>query len=814
MFHHRTAWRPLLLVFVVLVVQWGGRQAPFVNEELALVRDNEDLHAWDSPWVLVAPPPREGGGWRARPLAHASLSLDTLVFGARAQSFRLVQILLQVLAAWLLFLAVRETLLRGRGLPVWCVWRGEEVAFAAALLWGLHPLTGETAVWLWNRGELLGAVCGFGMAALLAVGLQTVALRPGEEKPPEELVRGWLCLAGAWVVCLAGLAASPSFLAVPLLALLYDRAFFTKSLRRLLQARGWYYALLLLPALWPLLLWWTDTERIVAEGSGAGYGLQRLLTLFWGFGYLLQNALWPSAVAPLMPQQIDFSTVRRVVWALPAVLWALAALWGILRRPKWGFIGAATLLPWFLPALARWSPPDVLAPGWFALSLGVLMGGVVWAAFAMADRFLLKDGLLWGLLLFMAVVFGGLTVFRHTLQRDEAALWLDAASAQPYHAGARLALGRLAIEGRLPALHQAAPADLLRKASEFFAAAVAMDPSSAQACASLGNTLHRMGRIREAEQYYRAALKLDPGLGESYVHLTTLLVGEGRRREATELIENGLAVQNGTPLLLLANAEVRMQVGQPDLAGDLIAAALARAPNSADAHRLRAELLLQQGEAAAGEESLRRAAALRPSDPGMQQALARFLLARGSYAEAAEAFHRAGELDPGNLEFPLQEITCELAAGNEPRASYLISQFEQRLGGSLQIYRQLAVRLRGLGRWEAALQMAQQALHQQPDDVAMLNVVAWIQATAPEERLRSGSKALGIARRLRDSIGENDVEVLRTLAAAQAETGDFAGAARSARLALDLLGTEPGTDLLGLPEQLEAYRAGRPWREK
>ena len=98
-------------------------------------------------------------------------------------------------------------------------------------------------------------------------------------------------------------------------------------------------------------------------------------------------------------------------------------------------------------------------------------------------------------------------------------------------------------------------------------------------------------------------------------------------------------------------------------------------------------------------------------------------------------------------------------------------------------------------------------------DVA--NNLAWIRATALESELRNGSDAVKLAKNsIEWSGGQADAVQLDTLAAAEAENGQFDSAVKIARQALDLA---KATKEIRLASQIErhlsVYQMGQPFRE-
>jgi tetratricopeptide (TPR) repeat protein len=73
-------------------------------------------------------------------------------------------------------------------------------------------------------------------------------------------------------------------------------------------------------------------------------------------------------------------------------------------------------------------------------------------------------------------------------------------------------------------------------------AALAADPSLAQAHANLISLYGRLGQPDKAEEHYRAAVALSPGLAEAHYDYGVLLVQQRRTREAAEAFARALAI--------------------------------------------------------------------------------------------------------------------------------------------------------------------------------------------------------------------------------------------------------------------------------
>jgi tetratricopeptide (TPR) repeat protein len=115
---------------------------------------------------------------------------------------------------------------------------------------------------------------------------------------------------------------------------------------------------------------------------------------------------------------------------------------------------------------------------------------------------------------------------------------------------------------------------------------------------------------------------------------------------------------------------------------------------------------------------------------------------------------------------------------------------------------------------DEAITLFQQALQLQPDAPDVQNSLAWLLATCPQASLRNGDKALQLAQKANAATSGRNPVVLRTLAAAFAETGRFDDAEQSAQKAIELAQAAGQQNLAAhLSDELKRYQAGLPLRQ-
>jgi tetratricopeptide (TPR) repeat protein len=122
----------------------------------------------------------------------------------------------------------------------------------------------------------------------------------------------------------------------------------------------------------------------------------------------------------------------------------------------------------------------------------------------------------------------------------------------------------------------------------------------------------------------------------------------------------------------------------------------------------------------------------------------------------------------------------------------------------------LASVLDGEGRYAEAVRYYQDALKAQPDHPGVLNNLAWLRAACADAKFRDGQQAVQLATRACELTEWSKPLFIGTLAAAQAETGDFQAAIATGERAATL------ASALGLPDTaernhalIELYRQGK-----
>jgi tetratricopeptide (TPR) repeat protein len=199
--------------------------------------------------------------------------------------------------------------------------------------------------------------------------------------------------------------------------------------------------------------------------------------------------------------------------------------------------------------------------------------------------------------------------------------------------------------------------------------------------------------------------------------------------------------------------------------------------------------------------------------PGSVQALqlhAALLGSTGKFDQALQDLNVLRTAMPDNEELLLQIAAVYQAAKQPGKAIATYDTVLAADGTSVAAYRGRADSYLSQGKQSDAIEDYKKALEQEPDNSGVLNNLAWVLATSPEDNLRDGARAIELAKHACEVTEYKQAHILSTLAAAYAESGDFDTAITWSEKAVDL-----GTDELKgqLKKELESYQAHKPWRE-
>jgi tetratricopeptide (TPR) repeat protein len=204
--------------------------------------------------------------------------------------------------------------------------------------------------------------------------------------------------------------------------------------------------------------------------------------------------------------------------------------------------------------------------------------------------------------------------------------------------------------------------------------------------------------------------------------------------------------------------------------------------------------------------------AVTPDSDVAHTGLGGILFVRGRIDDAIDHYERALHLRDGNVAAHFGLARALAAKQKTDPAIFHLRKALSIQPDFIAASNDLGVLLASKGEVKEAIAAWRQTLSFDPDNPDAANNIAWMRSTAADADLRDGKEALELARRAIRSGGENPV-VLRTLAAAQAENGQFPDAIASCHRGEELA---RGNGDQGMAESLrqcaESFRRGEALR--
>jgi tetratricopeptide (TPR) repeat protein len=367
-------------------------------------------------------------------------------------------------------------------------------------------------------------------------------------------------------------------------------------------------------------------------------------------------------------------------------------------------------------------------------------------------------------------------------------------------------------------------------------------------CTILGNTLLQGGRLDEAIIQYQKALEINPHDMEVHGGLACLLAQRGRAADANAQFQEALELEPRDGEAHNNLGYFFAQRGRVDEAVAQYQMALKIEPAFMPAYLNLGNAFLQKGEVDGAVAQYRKALEIKPDSPEARYNLGSALAMRGNLDEAVaqyrailktrpdypEADHNLGRilLLKGDFDEALAYLDKSPAGGRDllSRWDHLGDEFLQGRNWELAIpcyrqaakinprsaeaYAKLGLAFSRNGEIKEAEDSWQQALEIKPDQLQVLDNLAWLLATTPDASLRNGAKAVTLAAQAVQLNGEDNPTVLRTLAAAYAEAGNYTTAAATAQRALHgALGQKNDTLAATLQQDIGLYETDKPLRD-
>lgn len=461
-------------------------------------------------------------GGRYRPLSLVMFAVEIELFGQSPFVGHLVNILLFAFCCWLFFATIL----------LWIPERGEQrllAAFAAAVIFAIHPVHAEAVANIKGRDEILALLGGLG-----AIFFAFRAIREGKKT---------LLFAGAACIFLGLMAKENTitYLALLPLALIY---FTSLKPGKILPPLLPYFAAaaIFLGIRGAILGWSLGTPpmelmnnpylKIVGSQYVTFDTSEKLATVLYSLGQYIRLLVFPHPLThDYYPRHIDLMT-----WGDPGVLVSLFlyigllifALSGLRRKSPLSFAVWMYLIPLSIvsnlvfPVGVHMAERLIFMPSaGFALAVGLLIfpftrsaaQGTTWR---------------WGLLVLLALAGGLRTIARNPAWKDNFTLFSTDIKVSQNSAKLQNAMaGELTVQS-ITETDSLKKTTMLRQAVDHARRAQALHPTYNNAWLLEGNAHYYLKDYDNAIKAYRQALAISPGYREALQNLPLALRDAGR----------------------------------------------------------------------------------------------------------------------------------------------------------------------------------------------------------------------------------------------------------------------------------------------
>lgn len=347
-----------------------------------------------------------------------------------------------------------------------------------------------------------------------------------------------------------------------------------------------------------------------------------------------------------------------------------------------------------------------------------------------------------------------------------------------------------------------------------FKAAVALEPSSAEATSNLGIALSAKGDTNAAFAYLSNALQMNPNLSGAQCQLGYFLQAQGKLEDARQhfvaatLSDPAFAdPHNGLGITLIQQGKLKEGLAE-------LGEAIRINPNYLEAHLNLGSAFLQVRAFDAAFAEYATAARLAPDSPEAHYHLGHTLFAQRKFAEAALEYRIAVRLRPGFADAHYELGVAMSILGKPEEAALQMTEVLKITPSHAYARNQLGVALLKQGRTAEAIGNFREAVRLNPQFILALNNLAWLLATDNHGSLRDGAEAVRVASHAVALTAEKDPNPLEILAAAYAESGRFAEAVGAAQHAVDLAQSSNQTNLAAkIRLRLAHYQSGKPFHD-
>jgi tetratricopeptide (TPR) repeat protein len=743
----------LLLCVALIFGQTIDHQ--FINfDDNDYVYENEHvldgLNADGVHWAFTT---RHAANWH--PLTWISHMLTCQIFGPGPTGQHLVNVLLHAAAAIFLFLALKR--LTGRLWPS---------AFVA-VLFAIHPLRVESVAWVAERKDVLS-----GLFFMLTLGAYA-----GYARRPSPIRYGMVVV---WFVL--GLMSKPMLVTTPFVLLLLDywplRRFASDDASTDVASRNaakkWLrlivekIPLIILSGVSCAVTVWAQQEAVMPlKNIALSWRIGNAMVAYVAY---LGQFFYPVGLAVTYPHPGNELSIGKAV-AAAAFLAVLCGAAVVLRRRRpYMSVGWAWYLGMLVPAIGLMQVgSQEMADRYTYLPLIGIAIALTWGAADLCRTWPRRRWIcgIASALLFTVLI--GSAWRQTTYWYDNETLW--------HHVLACTSRNTSALNNLGAALYNKERFD---DAMFNYQQVLKIEPANVNATLNIGAIYAAKCQYDKAIVQFNKVLKSKPNYLPAYYNLGQTHIELHQFEKAKEFYKKALAIDPQSEQALRKLIEVSAKLGQKSEVRKYTQQLAGHSAKSARTLIELGETLAHLGQTDEAIQQYKACLAILPNDVAAHYNLGDLYLEQNRRNEAIAEFESVLKLQPD----------------------------------AADAHTNLGILLALQGRFADAVTHYKTALAINPELPHALNHLAWLRATCPEAQFRNGAEAVQLAELANRICEGKQPEVLASLAAAYAETGNFTQALATIRKAVSCVSPKEQTKLReSLKEQIAAYEFGKPFRQ-
>ena len=312
-----------------------------------------------------------------------------------------------------------------------------------------------------------------------------------------------------------------------------------------------------------------------------------------------------------------------------------------------------------------------------------------------------------------------------------------------------------------------------------FAAVIDKDPSNAQRVSDIVQILIQSEEFDGGLKFADKLIERKPDEAEGYRVKGSLLYFKDDDKGALEQVNKALEKEPANVESLYLRAQIYSALKENDKAKADLQKAIENDPSEGRGILMRSMLAAQQKRFADAINDIKLLLQIDPKDEALRLQLAQFYV-------ADQRPRRAIDLLTAVLDDNEKSVDALRARGDA---------------------------LLSVGKHADAIADYEKALSIDPKHTGVLNNLAWVLATSPEDNLRNPKRSIELATKACELTEYKEAHILSTLASGYAESGDWETALKWSTKAVEV-GAQEAETSDQLKKELESYREKKPWREK